>query len=424
MEPLPTDDAARILRRIATAQNLAVNQAPKDEDPTTPPGVLGGGQTIRVPGGTGSAADDRWYQLYEFPVGSGQFLAFQYNNIAQVGAATGQRNPAYTARSQTWFNQKVLGEAPAEQVIGLRGNFQGMMREIMVDAAAAAGVRDPSLAGRLASDPEMQRIMAQATIGDWTPEQIRAEQRNTNFWKNTLYPGIEAFYGRTADPERAWANYTGNVTPALVALGYKQGADGTYNTQINKMLKSGIDAGVFLENAPVFMQAVQSREFFNVLRQRSQAELGKDLKFGDWFSLLKGEAAPEIRQVAEGAVVAFQAQQAGVGIAEATLQRIIAERDLGEAEARNVFSEVNQAVLALGEIGLSRGGLTRDDIISSMADITSVGGRSPVEVRNLVAKLARENDLMDEEKLNFYVGFTPSGSPFRPGLTALAPEGA
>jgi hypothetical protein len=59
-----------------------------------------------------------------------------------------------------------------------------------------------------------------------------------------------------------------------------------------------------------------------------------------------------------------------------------------------------------------------------MADITSAGGRSPVEIRNLVAKLARENDLMDEEKLNFYVGFTPSGSPFRPGLTALAPEGA
>jgi hypothetical protein len=369
-------------------------------------------------------AGDRWYQIYEFPVGSGQFVSYQFNDISQLGAATGQRNPAFSMRSETWFNQKVLAEAPAEQVIGLRGNFQRMMREVMVDAAAAAGVRDPSLAGRLASDPEMQRIMAQATIGDWTPEQIRAEQRNTNFWKKTLYPGIEAFYGRTADPERAWTDYNGNVSPALTALGYKKDADGSYNTQINKMLKSGIDAEVFLENAPVFMQAVQNKDFFNVLRQRSRAELGKDVKFGDWFSLLKGEAAPEIQQVAEGAVVAYQAQQAGVGIGENMLQRLIQERDLSEAEARNVFSEVNQAILALGESGLRRGGLSRDDIISSMADITSAGGRSPVEIRNLVAKLARENDLMDEEKLNFYVGFTPSGSPFRPGLTALAPEGA
>jgi hypothetical protein len=216
----------------------------------------------------------------------------------------------------------------------------------------------------------------------------------------------------------------GDVSPALTALGYKKDADGTYNTQIRKMLGNGIDAEVFLENAPVFMQAVQNRDFFNVLRQRSQAELGKDIKFGDWFSLLKGEAAPEIQQVAEGAVVAYQAQQAGVGIGENMLQRLIQERDLSEAEARNVFSEVNQAILALGESGLRRGGLSRDDIISSMADIKSAGGRSPIEVRNLVAKLALEDELFDEEKLSFYVGFTPSGTPFRPGLTALAPEGA
>jgi hypothetical protein len=299
-----------------------------------------------------------------------------------------------------------------------------MMREVMVDAAAAAGVRDPSLAGRLASDPEMQRIMAQATIGDWTPEQIRAEQRNSNFWKKTLYPGIETFYGRTADPERAWADYNGNVSPALTALGYQKDADGSYNTQINKMLKSGIDAEVFLENAPVFMQAALNRGFFDVLNQRSQAELGKTITFGDWFNLLKGEGAPEIQQVAEGAVVAYQAQQAGVGIGENMLQRLIAERDLSEAEARNVFSEVNQAVLALGEIGLSRGGLTRDEILSAAAGIAPESGRSIEEVRLQVAKLARENDLMDEEKLNFYTGFTPSGTPFRPGLTALAPEGA
>jgi hypothetical protein len=41
-----------------------------------------------------------------------------------------------------------------------------------------------------------------------------------------------------------------------------------------------------------------------------------------------------------------------------------------------------------------------------------------------VAKIAQENDLFDEEKVNFYLGFSPSGTPTRPGLAALRPEGA
>jgi hypothetical protein len=41
-----------------------------------------------------------------------------------------------------------------------------------------------------------------------------------------------------------------------------------------------------------------------------------------------------------------------------------------------------------------------------------------------VAKIVRENDLFDDEKISFYVGFTPAGTPVRPGLQPLAPEGA
>jgi hypothetical protein len=81
-------------------------------------------------------------------------------------------------------------------------------------------------------------------------------------------------------------------------------------------------------------------------------------------------------------------------------------------------------MLALGATGLKRGGLTRDDIISSMAGVASGSGRSVDEVRLQIAKLARENDLFDEEKLSFFIGFDPLGRPNRPGLQSLAPEGA
>src|SRR5690606_7441816 len=180
---------------------------------------------VKAPNG-----ETRYYQVYEFPPGSGQFVSYQFNNRAQVEAVLG-KDFSVTARSHNWYKQNVLAEAAAEEIVGLKGSFQNLVDEIMRDAAMQAGLRDPSIIGRIANDPEMQRIMAQATIGNWTPEQIIAEQRNTNFWKNELYPGIERFYGKTSQPEQAWANYVGNVTPALRQLGYEPDANGTFNEQ-------------------------------------------------------------------------------------------------------------------------------------------------------------------------------------------------
>ena len=388
----------------------------------TPTGVLAGGYTVRArqPDGT-----YRWYQVYQLPPGSGQHVAYQFNDVQQVEAALGPM-PGFADWTPSQFTQNTQNGsvAAAEEVIGMGGDWNTFSQEVMQQAAARAGVTDPTLIGKMWSDPQMQQIAGKAIIGSWSPEQILAEQRKTAFWTDTLYPGIQAFYGRTTEPERAWNNYTADVGPALTALGYQKDASGSYNAQIKTMLDGGIDAQVFLENVPIFQQAVQNLGFFEVLRQRSQAELGKDLAFGDWFSLLKGEAAPEIQQVAEGAVVAYQAQQAKVGLDEGMLQRLINERDLSEAEARNLFSEVNQAVLALGEPGLVRGNLTRDDVISGMAGIKSVTGLSPDDVKLRVAKIARENDLFDEDKLQFYVGYDTAGRPNRPGLASLAPEGA
>src|SRR5690606_6321106 len=189
--------------------------------------------------------------------------------------------------------------------------------EVMHDAAMQAGLRDPSIIGRIANDPEMQRIMAQATIGNWTPEQIVAEQRNTNFWKNELYPGIEHFYGKTSQPEQAWANYVGNVTPALRQLCYEPDANGTFNEQIKTMLDSGIDDQTFLSQAPVFARAQQNLQFAQVLNEWAQRDLGREIGFNDWFDLLAGESIPELEQLAERASLAYMAQEASANITQA-----------------------------------------------------------------------------------------------------------
>jgi hypothetical protein len=318
----------------------------------------------------------------------------------------------------------VLAEGAAETIAGRPGAFAGLSREIMQDAAVAAGVRDPSLIGQIASDPEMQAIMAQAVIGDWTPAQIIAEQRNTSFWKDTLYPGIESFYGKTTDPEKAWLNYRQSVTPALQQLGYERDAAGTFDTQIRTMLDSNIDAETFLSQVPTFIQATQNAEFAGVLNQWAERDLGRGVDFNDWFDLVAGEGMPELEAVAEKAQLAYQSQTAGLDLATGTIIDLAARTELSQAEAAQTFANMQQSLLALGDAGLARGNLTRDDLLSAFAGVDPGSGRSIEEVKLQVAKLARENDLFDEEKINFFVGFTPGGIPNRPGLQVLSPESA
>src|SRR5690606_38626671 len=212
------------------------------------------------------------------------------------------------------------------------------------------------------------------------------------------YPGIERFYGKTSQPEQAWANYVANVTPALRQLGYEPDANGTFNEQIKKMLDSGIDDQAFLSMSSVFARAQQNLQFAQVLNQWAQRDLGREIGFNDWFDLLAGESIPELEQLAERASLAYMAQEASANITQAQVERLAERTDLSEQEAARLFRDFNQAVLALGESGLRRGGLTRDEVLSAAAGINPDSGRSIEEVRLAVAKLAQEEDLFDEEK--------------------------
>ena len=383
-----------------------------DTSPAEPIGVMPGGETIRV--------GDQWYQAYEFPAGSGEFMVFQYNNREQVVATFGDI-PGFQDRSETWLNQNAIVQASAEEVIGETVSFQRFTTTLMEDAAAAAGVRDPSLIGRIASNPEMQQILAQAIAGDWTAQQVLAEQRQTNFWKNELYPGIETFYGRSIDPEREYQRYIQEVEPALEALGYERGPDGSYKNQVARMLDNNIDASLFVSQAPVFVRAVQNSEFASVLNQWAESELGREVGFNDWFDLMAGQAQPELEEVAERATLQYVAQQQGVSVTEGQIEDIARRSQLSEAEALQAFGGFQRAVLATSAFRRSR--FSEDDVLRAFAGVDPSQG-SIEEVKLEVAKIAREEGLLDDEKLNFYIGFTPQGTPMRPGLQALAAEGA
>lgn len=396
----------------ATADDGVVDNDPVD---IAKPGVMPGGKLIRV--------GDEFYQAYEFPPGSGNFMVFQYDNRDQVIETFGDI-PAYEERSLKWLNEHGIVQADANEVIGETVDFHRFTATLMQDAAMAAGIRDPSLIGRIASDPEMQQIMAQAIAGDYTPQQVLAEQRKTDFWKNVLYPGIERFYSMSDNPESDYREYMAAVEPALEALGYERGADGTYKNQIKRMLDNEIDASTFLGQVPTYIRATQNAEFAAVLDRWADQELGRNVDFNDWFDLLAGASVPELESIAEKAMLAYEAQTRGANISDDQIEQLAARTQLTQAQAVAALSGFNEAVLALGDEGLSRYGLSRDAVLSASAGITDAEGRSPDELRLLVAKTARELDLFDEEKINFYVGFDTQGRPVRPGLTALTPERA
>jgi hypothetical protein len=388
------------------------------------PGLMQGGRIVEVPVGDRTVAN-KFYVIYEFPPGSNQYVSYQFDSFDQLKQTVGVRKASgalaapVDIRSQSWMDQNVLttGGNIAEVIGKPTESWASHMSDVQKEAARRAGVRDPALIGEMWSNKEMQQIAAQAVVGNWTPEQIVAEQRKTSYWQETLYPGIKNFYGQTANPEQAWTQYVSNVSGALTDLGYERDADGTYNSTIKKMLNRKVDDRTFVSQAPIFQRAQQNDQYRQILSQRA----GRNISFDEWFKVLQGTAPSDLQRIANEAGIAFQAQQQGFDLSEQQLQTL-QQAEIDEGRAAQTFTEVTQAVLALGDIGLQRGELTRDEILSASAGIAPESGRSPTEVLNLVGKLAREEGLFDDEKINMFVQFGAGGRFDRPALQTLKPE--
>lgn len=389
------------------------------------PGTLKGGMLVQVP--TPKEVSNKFYIVYEFPAGSRKFIAYQFDSLPQANATYGIRegqSANWNNRSQAWFDQAVTATGSAEEVIGLGGTWQMLTDNIIKEEAARAGVKDPTMIGAMLNDPEMQTIMLNAAVGDWSDEQIKAAQRKTNFWKKELYPGIENLYTETTEPEQAYKDYMRQVTPALQALGYEPGPDGTMKSTVANMLNKKIDSNVFVTQVPTFIRATQNAEFATVLNAWAERDLGRSIGFNDWFDLMAGESQPDIEQIAERATLEWVAQNQGTQLDIGAVQDIAAKTQLSAEEAQRAFSEFNQSILAIGDEALGRYGLSRDEILSASVGVAPTSGRTVDEIKLLVAKTAREQGLADDDKINFYVGFNPSGTPTRPGLQTLKPEGA
>ena len=430
------DTAQKLITGTTTFSSVVssdgtVSKPPSDADTgDTPlgatdefPGIMSGGEIVQV---TRDGLPDIFIAAYEYPKGSGKYISWQFDSeeqIAQILGDTWYKDFGFSKRSEQWYRDNSMGNESIAEITGLSGDFLALMNQAGYEAAAAAGINDPTLIGQMLNDPEMQAIMAQATFGGWTDEQVMAEKRNTTFWKEVLYPGIEKFYGKTASPEQAWTNYASSVESSLIELGYKRDADGSYKTVVGDLINGNVEVQSFKDMVPTFVKAQQNPQYFEALDKWSNQMLGKDLEFGEWFDILDGTAPPELASLAEAATLSYTAAQRGTTITDAQIERLTSIDDLSEADAQQLFSEFDSALTALGERGLDRYGLTKDEILSLAGGIKPESGRSLEVIRNKAGQAMREEGLLDDKKISFFVGYdSAKGTPIRPGLNPLAPE--
>ncbi len=402
---------------------------PPDESPAPPPlagtpeapGVWSGGTLVRV---ARENADDVWAMVYEWPKGSGQYLAWTFDSQEQMLATLGSVEDA--GGFQVWtddqFRSRTTVAGNAAEITG-PGSFDAWIGDMLEEVRRSSGIADPTLWGRYVSDPEVSRLLVRAAAEGWSEQQLLGELRNTSFYRDVLYPGIEQFFGLD-DPEQAWYAYYANVVSGLEALGVDPGPDGSYRGIVGQMLRQRVDDVLFADMTNTFIRAQSSPEYAEILDEWFQSELGRSLDFDTFFDVLSGQTTADVREVVEKATLAYQSQVQGVDITDEDIRRIASARQgIDDRVAADIFTSYARALQAVSGV-LGRYGITADEILSAAAGIESPTGRSLEEIQRLTRQAAREAGQIDDEKLDVFLSFTPLGTPQRPGLGTLAPEGA
>ena len=387
----------------------------------TPPGMMAGGTLTKI---NRDGADPLWAMTYT--VGGIQHV-YTFDSYDSVVKQLGpDPATAYGMMTLDWADVNdgdtwILGDADA--FFGQTGQtYASFFDNAMQEAALEAGVRNPGLLGEYLSQPEVQRIMAMGAAGDWSPERTQAELRNTDYYQNTLYPGISTFLDQgVSNPEAAYYNYMDNVGSSLAALGYEKDRFGTYRDSVGAMLEAGISADSFNAFAPTFIRAEQSGEFAQTLNAWTESDLGVTLDFDNWFDVMAGNTDPELAQVVEKATIQFQADRANSSLSAEQITRLADLTQLSEGQMMVAFTNAEQSLLSVGDADLERYGLSQEMLVNAAFGVET-GSMTSVDVQRQARKAATELGIQDDEKAGFFLGFDRFARPNRQGLLASAPE--
>jgi len=425
---------------IAVADNFDKANLP-DNSTTTPPlddvtppdaseaiagGIMQGG-TIRLvqnPGGQ----EDYYIVQYQYPPNSGNSFYYRFDSLEQLEKAIGPNLgggsiPVGPAIKESELATWVDG-GNASEITDVSGSFEGYINDTIRESAILAGLGDPTLLGRALEDPDILLILAKTAEGDWSVAQVKAAMRQTSFYKDTLYPGIERFYNQTDNPEERYRAYVRNINTAAKKLGLAPGADGGYKALAGDLLNSGVSDVAFSNFVPTFQRAQTNVHFADALSKWTERYAGKPINnFSDWFDVLAGNSPAEISQIARAAGIQYLADNAGFNVDDVQLRALAEGSPLGENQFAEVFSRTTRELLSLGERGLRRGGITAQDVLNADAGV-EIPGQNLAAIRAKVKKLAIEEGLIDDPSATFFTDFNAEGAPIKAGLQSSIAEGA
>lgn len=384
-----------------------------DNEVGDPSGVMSGGDLVRV-----ERKDGTSYFALRYVVQGIEHL-YSFQSEAAAKKAMGSLDNAINLGEDTVNDGDTWLLGDAAGLVGQDENYNVYFDGIMKESALEAGIRNPGMLGRYAADKDIMRIMAEGQAAGWGRERMQAEVRNTSFYQDTLYPGIKSMLDQgIGNPETKWQQYHSSVEQNLERLGYARDADGSYRSKVGELLTKGVTDTKFNTQSQVFIRAEQSAEFKSILNQWVLDATGKTVTFDEWFDVLGGTSTPELNNIVERATIQFQAQQTSLILDPTQIRRIAELTQFSEQEVAAKFSASEQSLLALGNSGLARYGLSVEKIV----DATVIGGKESEKVLQLANKTIRELGLADDPKAQFFTGFTQAGRPIKTGLLAAAPE--
>jgi len=382
-------------------------------------GIMEGGTIHKV---SNPGQPDYYVIAYEFPAGSGHSFYYRTSEATlsqALGPGMGGGSYPIGAPIQETQLDAWTDAGDPNEVVGIPGTFNQYVDDITRKAAIDAGINDPGLLGRAMADKDMQLLLAKIAASDteWTEDRVKAEMRNVPFYYNELHPGINNFYN-TANPEAEYAMFKQNIEASLKSLGTPREE---YGSKIKELADAGVSDIAFATFVPTYKKASTNADYAADLNKWTTAITGKSIStFEDWYDVLAGNSPQEISDIAEMAGLQYAADLQNFSITDEDLQTIGQGLDLDENAAGQLFSNTARRLIALGETGLRRGGLTTQQVLMAEAGI----GDNTEGIKQKMQKLAAEQGLADDETASWYTAYNQQGAPVKSGLGSTVIEGA
>ena len=422
IDATPEDVAGEQAGLASAVDRLTSTSIGGGEESSVAGTFIGGGQIVKI---ERAGQEPLWGM--SFTASGGIEHIYTFGSEEELNAALGKN--AAVAHGFNTIDEESLNDGnrwlmgDAAMFAGQEGNYGAFWDDLVIEQDLRSGIRDPGRLGDYVNDPEVAKLMAEATQAGWSEVQLQAELRRTKYYQTVLYPGIKNILDRgdTLDPEGTYKQYVRDVESSLRLLGYEPDENGSFGEHIGRMLDQKIEADDFTTIAPLFNRAQDNPELFTALDFWLDQVAGRDVDFNDLFDAIAGLDTGELSEAIEKATIQFHANKQSTILTPEQITRLANLSNLSEQGISIAFTSVEEDLLALGAKGLKTSGLTEQALVDAAFEIGD--DNTFTETRRLARKAILERGLSDDRKAQFFQSFdSTTGRPFRPGLTAGTPE--